>query len=117
MKWRIERGPCGPHIYSQALEKQWNVDGWCPGEDSNLHELLHWYLKPARLPVPPPGQDGCRTRGAEMYALLRCLSTNADAERWPPLFERRTLWLMRLIIDHQCLPRSTSPACAVREAN
>src|SRR5579871_6985177 len=28
---------------------------WCPGEDSNLHELLHWYLKPARLPVPPPG--------------------------------------------------------------
>jgi hypothetical protein len=29
---------------------------WCPGEDSNLHELLHWYLKPARLPVPPPGQ-------------------------------------------------------------
>src|SRR5271156_4558156 len=31
---------------------------WCPGEDSNLHELLHWYLKPARLPVPPPGQEG-----------------------------------------------------------
>src|SRR5450432_2561531 len=47
---------------------------WCPGEDSNLHELLHWYLKPARLPVPPPGQDECRKRGAEMYALTLSLS-------------------------------------------
>ena len=28
---------------------------WCPGEDSNLHGLRHWYLKPARLPIPPPG--------------------------------------------------------------
>ena len=31
-----------------------NAD-WCPGEDSNLHDLRHWYLKPARLPIPPPG--------------------------------------------------------------
>ena len=38
---------------------------WCPGEDSNLHELLHWYLKPARLPVPPPGQDGSALREAQ----------------------------------------------------
>src|SRR5580704_12595666 len=38
---------------------------WCPGEDSNLHELLHWYLKPARLPVPPPGQDGSAVREAQ----------------------------------------------------
>ena len=30
--------------------------GWCPGKDSNLHGLHHWYLKPARLPIPPPGQ-------------------------------------------------------------
>jgi hypothetical protein len=29
---------------------------WCPGEDSNLQGSLHWYLKPARLPIPPPGQ-------------------------------------------------------------
>ncbi len=29
---------------------------WCPGEDSNLHGRNgHWYLKPARLPIPPPG--------------------------------------------------------------
>src|SRR5580704_15253735 len=31
------------------------VGKWCPGEDSNLHGLRHWYLKPARLPIPPPG--------------------------------------------------------------
>ena len=28
---------------------------WCPGEDSNLHSFHYWYLKPARLPIPPPG--------------------------------------------------------------
>ena len=31
-------------------------DDWCPEEDSNLHALRHWYLKPARLPIPPSGQ-------------------------------------------------------------
>src|ERR1700737_2007543 len=31
---------------------------WCPGEDSNLHGFHHWYLKPARLPIPPPGLSG-----------------------------------------------------------
>ena len=29
---------------------------WCPGEDSNFHDHNgHWHLKPARLPIPPPG--------------------------------------------------------------
>jgi acylphosphatase len=28
---------------------------WCPGKDSNLHGLHRWYLKPVRLPIPPPG--------------------------------------------------------------
>jgi len=29
---------------------------WCPGEDSNFHDRNgHWHLKPARLPIPPPG--------------------------------------------------------------
>jgi integrase len=28
---------------------------WCPEEDSNLHGFHHWYLKPARLPIPPSG--------------------------------------------------------------
>ncbi len=28
---------------------------WCPEEDSNLHALQRWYLKPVRLPIPPSG--------------------------------------------------------------
>ena len=44
---------------------------WCPGEDSNLQGSLHWYLKPARLPIPPPGRRECRSarsrQGAQMY--------------------------------------------------
>jgi hypothetical protein len=31
---------------------------WCPGKDSNLHGLHRWYLKPVRLPIPPPGHGG-----------------------------------------------------------
>ena len=32
---------------------------WCPGEDSNFHDHNgHWHLKPARLPIPPPGHRG-----------------------------------------------------------
>ncbi len=54
---------------------------WCPGEDSNLHELLHWYLKPARLPVPPPGQVGRLSRGAGIYAPTRYLSILATVRR------------------------------------
>src|ERR1700722_1573169 len=30
-------------------------ESWCPGKDSNLHGLHRWYLKPVRLPIPPPG--------------------------------------------------------------
>ena len=26
-----------------------------PGKDSNLHGFHRWYLKPVRLPIPPPG--------------------------------------------------------------
>src|SRR5258708_37778534 len=87
--------PYGAQSGNNVLHQEARVSycfEWCPGEDSNLHELLHWYLKPARLPVPPPGQDGCRTRGAEMYALLRCLSTNGRTNG-RALPERRTLWL------------------------
>ena len=34
--------------------KKWR---WCPGKDSNLHGLHRWYLKPVRLPIPPPGHE------------------------------------------------------------
>ena len=61
-----------------------NNENWCPGEDSNLHELLHWYLKPARLPVPPPGHDGVRrSRGAGIYAPSRSLSIQPRGRACP----------------------------------
>lgn len=28
----------------------------CPPGDLNPHDLSHWYLKPARLPIPPGGR-------------------------------------------------------------
>jgi hypothetical protein len=63
------------------------VEIWCPGEDSNLHEFLHWYLKPARLPVPPPGQEGpptmrrgnLRTRPRLVNQGNACLRSGADS--------------------------------------
>ena len=43
-------------------------EGWCPRGDSNPHAVKHRLLRPACLPVPPPGQkaDGQKTqpRGA-----------------------------------------------------
>ena len=37
---------------------------WCPGADSNRYTLRHRLLRPACLPIPPPGQraDGHDTR-------------------------------------------------------
>ncbi len=48
----------GQHPFKAQKVFDFNVlrMGWCPGEDSNLHGFHHWYLKPARLPIPPPGQ-------------------------------------------------------------
>ncbi len=31
------------------------LPNWCPGGDLNSHELPHYHLKVARLPIPPPG--------------------------------------------------------------
>src|SRR6266567_7618918 len=42
----------------QVIDSALVKSKWCPGEDSNLHGFHHWYLKPARLPIPPPGQRG-----------------------------------------------------------
>ena len=40
-----------------------NCAGWCPGKDSNLHGLRRWYLKPVRLPIPPPGHGALHRGG------------------------------------------------------
>src|SRR4051794_19707767 len=54
--WLIGR----PALQGKALEER-----WCPGEDSNLHGFHHWYLKPARLPIPPPGRRALARGGTE----------------------------------------------------
>ena len=39
---------------------------WCGRRDSNPQGLLHWHLKPARLPVPPRPRSWPRhTNGRE----------------------------------------------------
>jgi hypothetical protein len=50
----VQKQKSPQHVHDAGILK----NSWCPGEDSNLHVLQHWYLKPARLPIPPPGQ--CR---------------------------------------------------------
>src|SRR5208283_4641463 len=48
-------GGQNPLILPDLLESQAFECAWCPEEDSNLHGFHHWYLKPARLPIPPSG--------------------------------------------------------------
>src|SRR5271166_1682622 len=43
--------------YLNNLERS-RTPMWCPGKDSNLHGFRRWYLKPVRLPIPPPGHGG-----------------------------------------------------------
>ena len=38
-----------------TIMRSYEKNGWCPGEDSNLHGLHHTDLNRARLPIPPPG--------------------------------------------------------------
>src|SRR5262249_35862383 len=59
---------------------------WCPGEDSNLHGFHHWYLKPARLPIPPPGLAG--THKYPVFALAT-RRTRPAARRWLPICDAK----------------------------
>jgi hypothetical protein len=52
---RETRIDAGSALRKGALLQRVSWKSWCPGEDSNLHGFHHWYLKPARLPIPPPG--------------------------------------------------------------
>jgi hypothetical protein len=66
------------NIISAAIGIPRNMDKenkWCPGEDSNLHGSLHWYLKPARLPVPPPGLERGATHVVRPARRRRTLRT------------------------------------------
>ena len=44
---------------------------WYPEPGSNRHGLLHWCLRPARLPIPPSGH----------HLLYRTTARNASGER------------------------------------
>ncbi len=44
---------------------------WCPGKDSNLHGLHRWYLKPVRLPIPPPGHGASHRSGGGRMSMAR----------------------------------------------
>src|SRR6266508_2121075 len=61
---------------------------WCPGEDSNLHGFHHWYLKPARLPIPPPGQRGRHKGGGFGLSMTGGIRLSRHA-RPQPFEERR----------------------------
>ena len=43
-------------IYHNKKDPQMRVFFWYPEPGSNRHGLLHWCLRPARLPIPPSGQ-------------------------------------------------------------
>ena len=53
--------------------KKFSRQQWCGRRDLNPHDFRHWYLKPARLPIPPRPQvihcDQC------CYIGLRKVST------------------------------------------
>jgi methionine-S-sulfoxide reductase len=42
---------------AQVAKAEAALGNWCPEEDSNLHALRRWYLKPVRLPIPPSGRE------------------------------------------------------------
>ena len=54
-------------------------EGWCPRLDSNQHTLRHGLLRPACLPIPPPGQLG---RNEEQTEPTRCWQAPISAFGW-----------------------------------
>jgi hypothetical protein len=54
-------------------------EGWCPRLDSNQHTLRHGLLRPACLPIPPPGQLG---RNEEHTEPTRCWQAPISAFGW-----------------------------------
>ena len=53
--WALRDSNPRPHRCKRcALTNCAKCPFWCAGEDSNLHALRHWHLKPAWLPVTAP---------------------------------------------------------------
>src|SRR5439155_21995458 len=51
---------------------------WCEWRDSNSHGVTHWYLKPARLPIPPHSQARAMCSEEGMDAIAGCRSQASD---------------------------------------
>ena len=49
----------------------YRVGYWYPEPGSNRHELLHWCLRPTRLPIPPSGHGRERSEKTMELVLFR----------------------------------------------
>ena len=67
-----------------------------PEPGSNRHGLLHWCLRPARLPIPPSGREGdffiiptgCRWHPVQAFSLDRLLKQTWIVAQEKSLAER-----------------------------
>src|SRR5262245_37412025 len=58
-----------------------DVSGWCGRRDLNPHDLRHWNLNPARLPIPPrpPRLSECPTSISQIFLAASAFSSVAQA--------------------------------------
>ena len=79
--------PSSPLQAKQAQPRGLCLFCWCGRRDLNPHELLHWNLKPARLPIPPRPHIKLLpcffsfAKTHELYAALPALSAVLTRER------------------------------------
>src|SRR6202789_64647 len=71
--WAGRRQPVSPPLnpFKRSLLGRSRTSNWCPGKDSNLHGLHRWYLKPVRLPIPPPGHRPLLKRASGRLSIAR----------------------------------------------
>ena len=72
---------------------------WCPRGDSNPHAVKHRLLRPACLPIPPPGhgQEGQQTRsrhmGQEISRIsMRCVPAEARRAKAGSFAEHQSIF-------------------------
>ena len=77
-----------------------------PGPGSNRHELLHWCLRPTRLPIPPPGH--ILISGAQIYQLgldyTNFISSTTEQIYYPQIF-RILIFILLLILQLLIYPK------------
>ena len=59
--WKIQKYPNKKNWHKKNQAKHSSLGFLYPEPGSNRHGLLHWCLRPARLPIPPSGPYfGCK---------------------------------------------------------